>query len=48
MGHGMRHGRDALVVQGRVDGVFGAWGEPGRGDPQALSRGDDAAGRLRE
>jgi hypothetical protein len=48
IGHGNRYGSDALVVQGRIYDVFGAWGEPSRGDPQALYQGDYAAGRLRE
>ncbi len=48
MGHGNRYGSDALVVEGRIYDVFGAWGEAGRGDPQALFQGPYAQGRLRE
>lgn len=48
MGHGNRYGSDAVVVQDRIYDVFGAWGEPGRGDPQAMYQGPYAAGRLRE
>lgn len=48
MGHGNRYGSDAVVVQDRIYDVFGAWGEPGRGDPQAMFQGPYAAGRLRE
>lgn len=45
---GYRFGSDAVVVQGQIYDVFGAWGDPGRGDPQAMDAGPYAAGRLRE
>lgn len=48
MGHGNRYGSDAVVVQDRIYDVFGAWGGPGRGDPQLMFAGPYAAGRLRE
>ena len=45
---GYRYGSDAVVVQGTIYDVFGAWGDPGRGDPQAMDAGPYTAGRLRE
>lgn len=48
MTDGYRYGSDAVVVEGRIYDVFGAWGDPGRGDPQAMDAGPLAAGRLRE
>ncbi|MEW5738491.1 MAG: DUF4214 domain-containing protein [Myxococcota bacterium] len=43
-----RYGSDAIVLEGNIYDVFGAWGDPGRGDPQAMLAGPYAAGRLRE
>ena len=34
-----RYGKDALVLGGTIFDVYGAWGDPGRGDPQALDVG---------
>lgn len=48
MTDGYRYGSDAVVVEGQIYDVFGAWGDPGRGDPQAMHAGPYAAGRLRE
>lgn len=48
MTDGYRYGSDAVVVQGQIYDVFGAWGDPGRGDPQAMNAGPYAPGRLRE
>lgn len=48
MSDGYRYGSDAVVVEGQIYDVFGAWGDPGRGDPQAMLAGPYAAGRLRE
>jgi hypothetical protein len=48
MGDGMRYGSDAVVVEGTIYDVFGSWGDPAHGDPQAMNAGPYAAGRLRE
>ncbi|GMU58674.1 MAG: hypothetical protein AMXMBFR34_04370 [Myxococcaceae bacterium] len=48
MGDGYRYGSDAVVLEGTIYDVFGAWGDPGRGDPMAMNVGPYAAGRLRE
>ena len=48
VGDGQRYGSDALVVGGQIYDVYGAFGDPGRSDVQALNPGPYEAGRLRE
>ena len=48
VGDPYRYGSDALVLGGNIYDVYGAFGDPGRSDVQALDQGPYAAGRLRE
>lgn len=48
IGDGQRYGSDALVVNGQIYDVYGAFGDPGRSDVQTLNPGPYEAGRLRE
>jgi len=48
VGDGLRYGSDAVVLNGRIYDVYGAWGDPGRSTPQALDVGPAPAGRPRE
>lgn len=48
VGDPYRYGSDALVLGGNIYDVYGAFGDPGRSDVQALNQGPYAAGRLPE
>lgn len=48
VGDGLRYGSDAVVINNDIFDVYGAFGDPGRSDVQALNVGPYAAGRLRE
>ncbi|MFO0598585.1 MAG: DUF4214 domain-containing protein [Myxococcaceae bacterium] len=48
VGDGLRYGSDAVVLNGKIFDLYGAWGDPSRGTPQLLYVGDYASDRLRE
>lgn len=48
IGHSLRYGSDAVVINGVIYDCYGGLGDPNRSTPQALNVGPYAAGRERE